>query len=277
MIDWYASHARALPWREPGVTPWGILVSEFMAQQTQIDRVVPRWQEWMHTWPTPAALADAPLADVLRAWQGLGYPRRAIRLQASAKAILEQWDGQVPQDEAALLSLPGVGHYTAAAVAAFAFGRPTLVLDTNVRRVITRAWAGRAAPAAHVTKAERELAASLLEDSSGASWSAAAMELGALVCTARAPRCEDCPLQASCAWLALGRPQNGPKPRRQPAFNGSDRQARGAVMRALSSPSQTSAVEQCWPDAEQRERALASLVADGLVARTPSGYALPGS
>lgn len=276
MIDWYAQHARALPWREPTVTPWGILVSEFMAQQTQIDRVVPRWRQWMQAWPTAAAQASAPLAEVLRAWQGLGYPRRAMRLQASAKAIVEHWGGQVPQDEAALLSLPGVGHYTAAAVAAFAFGRPTLVLDTNIRRVIARAWAGRATPPAHVTAAERELARTLVDPRSGARWAAAAMELGALVCTARAPRCQDCPLQASCAWLALGRPQNGPRPRRQPSFAGSDRQARGAVLRALGSSSQASAVEQCWPDAEQRERALASLVADGLVARTPSGYALPG-
>ena len=277
MIDWYHSHARPLPWRAADVTPWGILVSEFMLQQTQVDRVIPKWQLWMSTWPTPESLAAAPLADVLRAWQGLGYPRRAMRLQASAQEIVERWDGQVPQGETELLSLPGVGSYTAAAVAAFAFSQPTLVLDTNIRRVISRVWAGRAAPAAHLTYAERELAWTLVDERSGAQWSAAVMELGALVCTARSPKCHECPVCDSCSWLGAGKPENGPQPRRQASFAGSDRQARGAVLRALSTSSELSTVEESWPDAEQRERALASLVADGLVARTPSGYALPES
>jgi len=246
-----------------------------MLQQTQVDRVIPKWEQWMRAWPTPAELAAAPLADVLRAWQGLGYPRRAMRLHASAQAIVDNFDGQVPNSEAQLLGLPGVGHYTAAAVAAFAFGQPTLVLDTNIRRVIARAWAGVASMPAHLTSAERELAASLVTEANGARWSAAVMELGALICTARAPRCPECPLQASCHWLAAGSPQNGPQTRKQPAFLGSDRQARGALLKAVSADEGPSSVEQAWSDAVQRERALASLLADGLVARTPTGYALP--
>lgn len=275
MITWFDKHARPLPWRSADVTAWGILVSEFMLQQTQVDRVIPKWEQWMRAWPTPAALAAAPLADVLRAWQGLGYPRRAIRLHSSAQAIVDNFDGEVPNAESQLLALPGVGHYTAAAVAAFAYRQPTVVLDTNIRRVIARAWAGVASMPAHLTNAERELAASLVTEGNGAHWSAAVMELGALICTARAPRCPECPLQASCLWLAAGSPQNGPQARKQPAFEGSDRQARGALLKAVSGGEELSSVEQAWSDAAQRERALASLLADGLIARTPTGYALP--
>ena len=277
MIRWFEQNARPLPWREPGVSAWGILVSEFMLQQTQADRVIPKWREWMIRWPSPQSLAAAPLSEVLRAWQGLGYPRRAMRLHASAQAIVSDWGGEVPQDESALLSLPGVGHYTAAAVAAFAFGQPTVVLDTNVRRVIARAWAGQAAVDSHVTKAERERAATLVAERTGAQWSAAVMELGAVVCTARAPKCQQCPLADSCAWLAAGKPPNGPEARKQPAFEGSDRQARGALLRAVSAGEPLSDVQAAWPRADQRERALRSLMADGLIARTPQGYALPSN
>lgn len=246
-----------------------------MLQQTQVDRVIPKWEHWMRTWPTPTALAKAPVADVLRAWQGLGYPRRAIRLHASAQAIVEHWNGEVPKDEAELLTLPGVGQYTAAAVAAFAYGQPAVVLDTNIRRVIARAWGGQAAVSSHLTKAERERAAGLLSPKSGAHWSAAVMELGAMVCTARAPKCELCPLASSCRWLAIGRPPNGPEVRKQPGFEGSDRQARGVLLQAVSAGEPISVIETTWPSKEQRDRALASLVADGLIARTRSGYALP--
>lgn len=275
MITWFGEHARALPWRESQVTPWGILVSEFMLQQTQVDRVIPKWEQWMREWPTPAELAAAPIADVLLAWQGLGYPRRALRLHSAAQAIVDNWQGEVPCEESALLMLPGVGHYTAAAVAAFAYGQPTVVLDTNIRRVIARAWGGQAAMPAHLTNAERALAAGLVTETTGARWSAAVMELGAVVCTARAPKCQECPLQGSCLWLAAGQPQNGPQARRQPHFEGSDRQARGTLLRAVSGGGEISAIEEAWADVQQRERALESLVADGLIARTPMGYALP--
>ena len=248
-----------------------------MLQQTQADRVIPKWQQWMHQWPTAHALASAPIADVLRAWQGLGYPRRAIRLHATANAIVQDWQGDVPQQESALLRLPGIGHYTAAAIAAFAYGQPAVVLDTNIRRVIARAWRGQAGVAAHLTQAERELAGSLVEADTGAQWSAAVMELGALVCTARAPRCGQCPIADSCLWLAAGRPANGAARRTQKGFEGSDRQARGAPLKAIGSGASISAIQDAWPVAKQRERALGSLVADGLVARTRSGYALPAS
>ena len=246
-----------------------------MLQQTQVDRVIPKWRQWMRTWPTAGALAGAPIAEVLRAWQGLGYPRRAIRLHATARVLVDQWDGEVPSQESALLSLPGVGQYTAAAVSAFAFDQPTVVLDTNIRRVIARAWAGQAGVPTHLTNAERDLAQSLVTKKSGAHWSAAVMELGAVVCTARAPKCEQCPLAGSCLWLAAGQPQNGPAVRRLPGFQGSDRQARGALLKAVSAAEGASTVEAAWPDVEQRERALASLLADGLIARTRTGYALP--
>jgi A/G-specific adenine glycosylase len=277
VIAWFDEHQRLLPWRAPDVTPWGVLVSEFMLQQTQVDRVVPRWVAWMHDWPTPAALAQAPLADVLRAWHGLGYPRRALRLHATACAIVETWDGQVPADEADLRTLPGVGAYTAAAVAAFAYGRPAVVLDTNIRRVLARAWTGVAGPKAHQTKDELQLAASLVDPSTGAAWAAAVMELGAVVCTARSPHCTQCPLAGRCAWVAAGRPDNGPVRRAQARFDGSDRQARGALLRAVSAVEGASEHDLAlvWADAEQRERALAGLLADGLVARAPGGYVLP--
>lgn len=275
MIRWFEKNARPLPWRDSEVSPWGILVSEFMLQQTQVDRVIPKWQQWMQTWPTAGHLARAPIAEVLRAWQGLGYPRRAIRLHATAQMIVDQWHGQVPSEESALLSLPGIGHYTAAAISAFAFGQPSVVLDTNIRRVIARAWGGQAAVPSHLTNAERLLASSLVAERTGARWSAAVMELGALVCTARAPRCNACPLADSCAWLAAGLPQNGPAARKQASFVGSDRQARGVLLKAVGAGASGSAIEAAWPSDEQRERALAGLLADGLVARTLEGYALP--
>ena len=275
VIQWFQQNARPLPWREPEVSAWGILVSEFMLQQTQVDRVIPKWQDWMRRWPSPSSLATAPVADVLRAWQGLGYPRRAMRLHASALAIVSDWGGEVPADESSLLALPGVGQYTAAAIACFAFGRPSVVLDTKIRRVIARAWEGQAAVASHLTNAERERAQTLVAQGDGARWSAAVMELGAVVCTARAPSCEQCPLASSCAWLAAGRPQNGPQSRKQPTFEGSDRQARGALLKAVSAGASIRSMEAVWPDAEQRERALSSLMADGLIARTRRGYALP--
>lgn len=277
VIAWFEVHRRALPWREPHVSPWGVLVSEFMLQQTQVDRVVARWVAWMQAWPTPAELAAAPLADVLRAWQGLGYPRRALRLHAAACAIVDTWDGQVPDDEHELRTLPGVGAYTAAAVAAFAFGQPAVVLDTNVRRVLARAWHGVAGPTAHQTRAEVELASRLVDARTGAAWSAAVMELGALVCTARAPRCHACPLARRCAWRAAGMPDNGPVRRAQPRFDGSDRQARGSLLRAASAAAGAAEADlaRAWPDAEQRERAISGLLADGLVVRTATGLALP--
>ena len=211
VLAWYARNARDLPWRAPGATPWAVLVSEIMLQQTPVARVLPEYLSWMTRWPTPAALAAEPAGEAIRQWGRLGYPRRALRLHETATILVARHGGSVPADLDALRALPGIGSYTAAAVASFAFGQRHAVLDTNVRRVLARLaagqpWAGGASSAASV--AERRLAESLLpaEPAVAARWSVAVMELGALVCTAASPRCDDCPVARECAWLAAGRP-----------------------------------------------------------------------
>lgn len=280
VLDWYARAARDLPWRAPDRTPWGVLVSEVMLQQTPVVRVEPVWRAWLERWPTPAALVDAPTADVLRAWGTLGYPRRALRLVACARAVVEQHGGDLPATEADLRALPGIGAYTAAAVVAFAHGRRAVVLDTNVRRVLARTLDGQALPPAHLTRAEQARADAVwpADDARAAAWSQAVMELGALVCTARAPRCAVCPVAASCAWRAAGCPPPTTAPRTQ-AWAGTDRQARGRIMAALRGavgPVGEADLVAAWPhDADQRARALAGLLADGLVARVGDGYGLP--
>lgn len=270
LLDWYAEHARDLPWRGSGATPWGVMVSEFMLQQTPVSRVLPVYDAWMRAWPTPPALAEAAPGDAVRAWGRLGYPRRALRLHAAATSITERHDGEVPPDRDDLRALPGVGDYTAAAVATFAFGRRHAVLDTNVRRVLVRAVSGREYPASGVTVGERRLAESLLpqEPDVAARWSVAVMELGALVCTARSPRCPVCPISAECEWAAAGFPAHDGPPRRGQTYAGTDRQCRGRlldVLRDSDGPVARSRLEQAWDDTMQRERALDGLVADGLV------------
>ncbi|AEE47624.1 A/G-specific adenine glycosylase [Cellulomonas fimi] len=288
VVAWFEEHARDLPWRAADRTPWGVLVSEVMLQQTPVVRVEPAWRAWMRRWPGPADVAAASTADVLRAWDRLGYPRRALRLQECARAVVERHGGDVPDDEAALLALPGVGSYTAAAVRAFAFGRRSVVLDTNVRRVLARAAAGAALPAPAQTVAEVRLAASFVpaDDAGAARWAAASMELGALVCTARAPRCDACPVRDVCAWRAAGRPGDAHADRRRTqAFTGTDRQVRGRVMALLRDalgPVPQEAVDALWPDAGQLRRCVDALLADGLAVRvpgvdddTPATYRLP--
>lgn len=286
VLRWYREHARDLPWRRADASAWGVLVSEVMLQQTPVVRVEPRWQEWMTRWPTPAHLAAAPTADLLRAWDRLGYPRRALRLRAAAQAISTEHGGRVPADEQTLRSLPGIGEYTAAAVAAFAYRRRAVVLDTNVRRVLARAAGGQALPPPAPRWAERELAESFLprDGAASARWNVAVMELGALVCTARDPRCEQCPLARRCAWVAAGRPADAHADRRRTqAWHGTDRQARGRVMAALRAQDQLSAAEvvDLWPEPEQRSRILATLVTDGLAEAerdaddVPLAYRLP--
>jgi len=282
ILDWYAIHARDLPWRDPQCSPWGILVSEVMAQQTPLARVEPVWRTWMHRWPTPAALAaDTPGAAV-RAWDRLGYPRRALRLHETATVLVERFDGQVPHDEAELLTLPGVGAYTAAAVAAFAFGARTTVVDTNVRRVQARLVTGVEHAAPSLTRAESDLATGLLpeQDARAATWNVAVMELGALVCTARSPRCGDCPVLDRCAWVARGRPAYSGLPRRGQPWAGTDRQVRGEIIQRLresAEPLPLAAVGDAGPDPAQVDRCLAGLIHDGLVEPLPGGrLALPG-
>ena len=284
VLDWYAGGARDLPWREPGCSPWGVLVSEVMLQQTPVARVLPRWREWLQRWPTPAALAAEPPGEAVRAWDRLGYPRRALRLHAAAVAITAEHGGEVPDDHEALLALPGVGAYTAAAVAAFAFRRRHAVVDTNVRRVHARAVSGAAEPAPALTSAETRLAAALLpqDAETAARWSVGVMELGALVCTARAPRCPACPLLERCAWVAAGRPAHDGPAKRVQRWAGTDRQVRGrllAVLRAAEGPVGAQELAAAWTsDAAQRERCLDGLVADGLVEPLEDGrFSLPTS
>lgn len=271
---WYRDHARDLPWRAADRTPWGVLVSEVMLQQTPVSRVEPVWREWLARWPGPADLAVTDVAEVLRAWGRLGYPRRALRLHAAAGVVVERHGGQVPDDEAALRDLPGVGAYTAAAVRAFAFGRRAVVLDTNVRRVLARALGGGALPPPHLTAAESATADALLpdDDAAAARTCAALMELGALVCTSRAPGCAACPLSGTCAWLAGGRPPDAhaQRRRRQP-WQGTDRQARGQVLAALrAATGPVAVVDLAWPDAAQLGRCVVALAADGLVVHDPA-------
>jgi len=283
VLAWYDAHARDLPWRAADRSPWGVLVSEVMLQQTPVDRVVPAWEAWLARWPTPAALAADSPGEAVRMWGRLGYPRRALRLHAAAGACVERFSGEVPSTYDGLRSLPGVGDYTAAAVLAFAYGRRAVVLDTNVRRVLARLVAGAEQARPSVTAAERALAESVLpaSDARAARWSVALMELGALVCTASSPSCHACPVTSSCAWVAAGHPPYDGPARPVQRFTGTDRQVRGrlmAVLREASSPVPRDALDAVWDGDAQRERALDSLVADGLVDPLPDGrYALPGS
>lgn len=278
---WYAGHARDLPWREPDASPWSIMVSEVMLQQTPVVRVLPAHAAWLRRWPEPAALARASVADAVRQWDRLGYPRRAVRLHASASVITSAHGGQVPTDIGTLLSLPGVGSYTAAAIASFAFGQRHAVLDTNIRRVLARAFSGCGLPGPVPTAAEVRLAESLLpaDGREAARWSVGVMELGALVCTASRPRCDACPLAAQCSWLNSGRPAVVAH-RGQAAYEGSDRQCRGrllAVLRASSVPVPALVLETAWHDSAQRARSLAALITDGMAIRCSDGsIALPG-
>lgn len=234
IIEWFECFARDLPWRAEDRTAWAVMVSEFMLQQTPVVRVLPIWKTWMERWPTPGDLAAADSSEVVRAWGRLGYPRRALRLHAAAQAIVEKHDGQVPASYEDLLALPGVGSYTAAAITVFAFGGRATVIDTNIRRVHARAVLGKALPSKSLTAAETRLAEALMPDGLEESvlWNAATMELGALICTAKSPQCEACPVQAECAWIQAGKPEPDYVPRGQ-AWAGTDRQLRGAMMAVL--------------------------------------------
>jgi A/G-specific adenine glycosylase len=279
LLGWYEREQRDLPWRRPGVTAWQILVSEFMLQQTPVARVEPIWLDWVARWPTPSATAAAGAADVLRAWGKLGYPRRAKRLHECATAIAAEHGDEVPDDVETLLTLPGIGAYTARAVACFAYGKRVPVVDTNVRRVVARAVHGRADSPASV----RDLVdvATLLPDGRAAQrFSVALMELGATVCTARSPRCGLCPLSV-CAWRSAGFPAATTQARKPQRYAGTDRQVRGRlldVLRSNATPVPRAQLDVAWSsDPAQRDRALDSLLTDGLVEQTASGlFALAG-
>jgi A/G-specific adenine glycosylase len=275
LVAWYADHARELPWRGPHVSPYQVLVSEVMLQQTPVARVLPAYEAWVTRWPTPEALADDEPGEAVRMWGRLGYPRRALRLHAACVAVVERYGGQLPTTVEELLTLPGVGDYTARAVAVFALRQRHAVVDTNVRRVVARLVEG--VSDAPVRKADLPLVEGLLpEDAPTAS--IALMELGALVCTAREPACTRCPVSAACAWLAAGRPALDAPVKRPQSYAGTDRQVRGlllGVLRDATGPVPAAQLR-VWSDETQRARALDGLVADGLVDPLPDGrYALP--
>ena len=280
VLDWFAETARDLPWRRSDCTAWGVLVSEIMLQQTPVARVEPIWREWLERWPVPSAMAAASQGEVVRAWGKLGYPRRALRLHAAAAVIAAEHDDVVPSDVDTLLGLPGIGAYTARAVAAFAYGQKVPVVDTNVRRVVARAVHGAADAGPPSTTRDLADVDALLPEEQAAVYSAGLMELGALICTARAPRCADCPVFGDCAWQIAGKPAyDGPVKVAQ-KFAGTDRQVRGLlldVLRGTSDAVPKAKLDVVWSNAGQRDRCLDSLLVDGLVEQTASGlFALPG-
>ncbi|WP_405795985.1 A/G-specific adenine glycosylase [Streptomyces sp. NBC_01506] len=270
VIAWFDAHARDLPWRRPDTGAWGVMVSEFMLQQTPVARVLPVYEQWLARWPRPADLAAEAPGEAVRAWGRLGYPRRALRLHGAALAITERFGGDVPREHGQLLALPGIGEYTAAAVASFAYGQRHAVLDTNVRRVFARAAAGIQYPPNATTAAERRLARALLpaDEPTAARWAAASMELGALVCTSKNEDCARCPIASRCAWRLAGKPAHQGPARRGQTYAGTDRQVRGkllAVLREAVAPVPLAVLDAVWEEPVQRARALDGLVADGLV------------
>lgn len=281
VLEWYRRHARDLPWRRTGATPWEVLVSEVMLQQTPVVRVLPAFDAWITRWPTPASLAADRPGEAVRMWGRLGYPRRALRLHQAATVIDERHDGQVPSSYEELRALPGIGEYTATAVLAFAFGARTIVLDTNVRRVLARVSDPSGRTPVSLTQGERARALALLPDDAhrSATWNVAVMELGALLCTARTPLCTRCPVASLCAWRLAGCPEPDRPGQRVQTYTGTDRQCRGrllAALRASDEPVPVGQIETAWDDAVQRERALASLLDDGLVVWAGEGsLALP--
>lgn len=274
VLAWFLENKRDLPWRKSD--PWGVVVSEFMLQQTPVSRVLPKWSEWMERWPTPTALASATTAEVLTAWGRLGYPRRALRLHECAKTITHQHAGNVPKTEAELRALPGIGEYTAAAIVAFAFEERSLVLDINIRRFLSRVIDGIEFPTPAPSKSEKSSREALIPVERAHTWAASTMEFGALICTSKNPKCEACPVQNRCAWKNLNYPKS--QIRKSQGWHGTDRQCRGIIVQSLrENKSLTeSEIKGLWHDDSQLERAIKGLIMDGLIAKLePRSYALP--
>ncbi len=275
IIDWFKKNKRDLPWRKTDA--WGVLVSEIMLQQTPVQRVLPVYNEWMKRWPTPAHLAKATPAEVITAWGRLGYPRRALRLHECAKVITSEYRGVIPNTEAELRKLPGIGEYTAAAMVAFAFQGASLVLDINIRRLFSRLYKGEEAPTATPTKAERVEYAQYLPQKNAHMWAAATMELGALVCTAKNPTCGLCPVADQCRWRSLDYPAST-RVKRTQTWHGTDRQCRGTIVQALRENSTLKKREilLLWDVPSQVEKALLTLLVDGLIEeRGKNSFSLP--
>jgi len=275
IVSWFKKNKRNLPWRN--TTPWGVMVSEYMLQQTPVNRVLPKWDEWMKRWPTPKDLAKATPAQVITAWGRLGYPRRALRLHAAAQIIAEDFNNQVPEDPATLQTLPGIGEYTAAAIGAFAFEKQTLVMDVNIRRLLTRIIDGNEHPKPAPTSKEKASRLALQPPKNAHIWFAATMELGALVCTSKNPFCELCPVIGQCKWRKNGYPKTD-LVRKSQDWHGTDRKCRGTIVQALRENESLTenAIKKLWPDESQVERALKTLQADLLIEAIPrKRYRLP--
>ena len=301
LFDWWSRYARDLPWRFGRTTPWGVLVSEVMSQQTQMSRVVPYWTAWMRVWPDAASLAAAPKAEVITAWGRLGYPRRALRLQECARQVAGQYADRLPRDYDQLVALPGIGDYTASAVMSFAYGERIAVIDTNIRRVLSRVFLGRESTGGAANREERQLAWQVLPEDEdpeasdhrvngddrletadpqirsaawreppSARWNQAVMELGATVCVARKPACDICPLAGHCRFLKAGLPGLGSgRTRPRQRFAGTDRQIRGSILQALrqasGAPVFRKDLKPLCDDEIRLDRCIASLDEDGLL------------
>jgi A/G-specific adenine glycosylase len=275
IVNWFKRNKRDLPWRS--TSPWGVMVSEYMLQQTPVNRVLPKWTEWMDRWPTPKDLAAATPAQIISAWGRLGYPRRALRLHAAAQIIAEDFNNEVPGDELTLRKLPGIGEYTAAAISAFAFQKRTLVMDINIRRLLTRVIDGNEHPTSAPTSIEKTARQALVPIKDAHTWAAATMELGAVVCTSKNPKCELCPVIALCNWRLLEYPKTE-LIRKSQSWHGTDRKCRGTIVQALrENESLTeSAIKNLWPDESQVEKALVTLLEDQLIQSiSRSRYRLP--
>ena len=281
LLRWWEQHGRHdLPWRAT-LDPWAVLVSELMLQQTQVPRVVPRYHAFLERFPTPAACAAAPLSDVVRAWEGLGYNRRAVNLHRCATAVVERHGGALPGTLDDLLALPGIGPYTARAVLVFAYEDDRGLVDTNAGRFVARALAGRPLKA----KEAQQLADEAVPPGDSWRWGSAVFDLGAAICTKRDPRHDVCPLRDDgCAWAAAGFPDPDPIVRSagisgpQSRFDGSDRQGRGRlvdVLRRAPVDAADLATAMGWPDdAERARRVAATLIADGIVVAVGDRYEL---
>lgn len=281
LFAWWDANARDLPWRFGRTTPWGILISEVMSQQTQMSRVVQYWNSWMEVWPDAASLARASAAEVITAWGRLGYPRRALRLQECAKVVAERYRNELPRTYDELVALPGIGDYTASAVMSFAFGERIAVIDTNVRRVLWRTFKGEESLGGATKPAERRLAEALLPRDARESvkWNEALIELGALVCTAKNPKIDEDPWAGHNRFYAAGCPHMGERRTRpRQSFKGTNRQVRGIVLNALRSLAGEGKsslprpeVEKLWADRIQLDACIATLDDDGLIEIAPDG------
>ena len=275
ITSWFKKNKRDLPWRKTDA--WGVLVSEFMLQQTPVNRVLPVYEAWMNRWPTAASLSKATPAEVITAWGRLGYPRRALRLHECAKEITHNFKGKIPESQAELRALPGIGEYTAAAFTAFAFEKRSLVLDINIRRLFARLFDGVETPTQSATKVEKSRYEELIPKKDPHLWAAATMELGAVICTSQSPKCGICPVAHVCTWRSLDYPKSDVVKRRQ-SWHGTDRQCRGTIVQALRENAvlTKSQITQLWDVPSQLEKALLTLLDDGLIeSRGKNKFSLP--